>query len=227
MNMPLPISELQQEPQSGIFYRRVIQADIPRARLLLLHGVGGNETNLASLSSFIPEGIEILLVRSRLQIAAEGFAWFQVNFTNQGPVIVEEQAEISRQKLVEFVAALPQMPTVIAGFSQGGILSASVGLSAPHCVLGFGLFSGRILPELAPYIASEEALTSISAFVAHGRRDNKLPVLWAEKSDTWLSKLNVQHETHLYDMGHEIISEVVADFIFWLKSLLTTRQLSK
>lgn len=220
MNMPLPISELQQEPQSGLLYRRVIGAGTPRARLLLLHGVGGNESNLAGIAGFIPEGIEVLLVRSRLQIATDGFAWFQVNFTNEGPVIVEEQAESSRQKLIEFVTVLPQLPTVIAGFSQGGILSASVGLSAPHCVAGFGLLSGRILPELAPHIASSEALSSLSAFVAHGRADNKLPVSWAQKADAWLSQLNVRHETHLYNMAHEITAEEIEDFVQWLKPLL-------
>jgi phospholipase/carboxylesterase len=220
MNMPLPISELQQEPQSGLLYRRVIGTETPRARLLLLHGVGGNESNLAGIAGFIPEGIEVLLVRSRLQIATDGFAWFQVNFTNEGPVIVEEQAESSRQKLVEFVTVLPQLPTVIAGFSQGGILSASVGLSAPHCVAGFGLLSGRILPELAPHIASSEALSSLSAFVAHGHADNKLPVSWAQKADAWLSQLNVRHETHLYNMAHEITAEEIEDFVQWLKPLL-------
>lgn len=220
MNAPLAISDLQQEPESGLQYRRVLSADAPRARLLLLHGVGGNESNLAGLSSFIPHDVEVLLVRSRLQIAAEGFAWFQVNFTNEGPVINEEQAETSRQKLVELVAALPPLPTVIAGFSQGGILSASVGLSAPHCVQGFGLLSGRILPQLAPHIASAQALSSLSAFVAHGHSDNKLPVSWAQKADAWLTQLNVQHETHLYDMGHEISAEEVGDFVQWLKPVL-------
>ena len=220
MNAPLAISDLQQEPQSGLLYRRVINPLTPRARLVLLHGVGGNETNLAGLASLVPEEVEVLLVRSRLQIAVEGFAWFQVNFTNDGPIIVEEQADASRQKLVQFVTALPSLPTVIAGFSQGGILSASVGLSAPHCVAGFGVLSGRILPELAPRVASTQALSSLSAFIAHGHDDNKLPVSWAQKADAWLTRLNVKHETHLYDMGHEITSEEVDDFILWLKPLL-------
>lgn len=220
MSNPMTMPELQKEPQSGLLYRRLIQSTPPRARLLLLHGVGGNETNLIGLSSLIPDDVEVLLLRGRLQIAAEGYAWFQVNFTSTGPVINEEQAEASRQCLVKFTEALPELPTVIAGFSQGGILSSSVGLSAPHCVAGFGLLSGRILPELKPYIASLDALRSLSAFVAHGRDDNKLPVSWAEKADAWLTQLNVQHETHLYDMGHEITAEEVNDFVRWLKPVL-------
>lgn len=221
MSNPLAMPELQEEPQSGLLFRRLIGTTTPRARLLLLHGVGGNETNLAGLSNSIPDDVEVLLVRSRLQIAAEGFAWFQVSFASTGPVINEEQAEASRQCLVNFIEALPKLPTVIAGFSQGGILSSSVGLSAPHCVAGFGLLSGRILPELKPYIVSSQALRSLSAFVAHGRADNKLPVSWAEKADSWLTQLDVRHETHLYDMGHEITAEEVTDFVRWLESVLT------
>lgn len=62
----------------------------------------------------------------------------------------------SRLALIRFVKQMqatfgiaPQH-TVIAGFSQGGILSFSVALSAPERVAGFGVLSGRILPELEP-----------------------------------------------------------------------------
>jgi len=87
-------------------------------------------------------------------------------------------------------------------------------------VAGFDLLSGRILPELAPHIASTQALSSLSAFVAHGHADNKLPVTWAQKADAWLSLLNVRLETHLYDMAHEITAEEIEDFVQWLKPLL-------
>lgn len=220
MSNTFDVSELHQDPQSGLFYRRRISSSSPRARLLLLHGVGGNESNLVGLTSFMPEDVEVLLLRAPLQIAPEGFAWFQVSFTSLGPVINAEHAESSRKQLLQFIQSQPELPTVIAGFSQGGILSASVGLSAPHCVAGFGLLSGRILPELEPQIAAREALQSLSAFVAHGLEDGKLPVSWAHKADAWLTQLDVTHQTHLYDMGHEITAEEVSDFILWLKPLL-------
>jgi len=72
-----------------------------------------------------------------------------VNFTAAGPVIVETEAEQSRQTLLRFVEQLQSVysiaprKTVIAGFSQGGILSASVALSAPDLTAGFAVLSGR------------------------------------------------------------------------------------
>lgn len=220
MNATIVFSELQQEPHSGLQFRIGRGAEAPLARVLLLHGVGGNEDNLASLARHLPASVEVLLLRAPLPLGAQGFAWFQVSFTANGPVIRAEQAEDSRLRLLRLLDALPPLPTVIAGFSQGGILSASVGLSAPEKVAGFGLLSGRILPELESHIAPVEALRSLSAFVGHGRRDDKLPAKWAELAEAWLQRLGVSHQTRFYEMGHEIIGEEVADFIQWLRPTL-------
>lgn len=217
MNHENTFSALQQEPQSGLRYRRHDGVVAPRARLLLLHGVGGNESNLAGLASYLPADLEVLLLQGPLQLAAQGFAWFQVNFTSNGPSINAGQAESSRERLLQFIRTLPELPTVIAGFSQGGIMSASVGLSAPGLVAGFGLLSGRILPELEPKIAPAEELRSLTAFVAHGRHDDKLPLFWAERATALLQRLEVPHRTRIYEMAHELSAEEVRDFVEWLQ----------
>ena len=213
-------SSLQTEPNSGLLFRKSSESGEPRARLLLLHGVGGNESNLASLASYLPSNLEVLLLQAPLKIAPQAFAWFQVNFTSEGPRIDPEQADASRRLLLTFLDALPPLPTIIAGFSQGGILSASVGLSAPDKVKGFGLLSGRILPELESDIAPAHALTALSAFVAHGRHDNKLPQYWAARAEALLDRLGISYEMHLYDMGHEILDEEITDFAHWLSRTL-------
>ena len=213
-------SSLQVEPHSGLLFRKSSESDEPRARLLLLHGVGGNESNLASFASYLPSNLEVLLLQAPLQIAPQGFAWFQVSFTSEGPRIDPVQADASRRRLLTFLDALPPLPTIIAGFSQGGILSASVGLSAPQKVKGFGLLSGRILPELESDIAPANALATLSAFVAHGRHDTKLPQYWADRADALLTRLGVSHETRLYDMDHEIVAEEITDFAHWLSKTL-------
>ena len=82
----LTFSELEREPASGLLFRKACNTPNPKARLLLLHGVGSNETNLASIAASLPEGIEVLLLRGPLQIGPQGFAWYQVNFTSNGPL---------------------------------------------------------------------------------------------------------------------------------------------
>ncbi|MGY4494486.1 alpha/beta hydrolase [Pseudomonas sp. TE3610] len=216
----ISFSDPAREPESGIFFRKACNTTAPKGRLLLLHGVGSNEANLAALAEALPEDLEVLLLRGPLQVGPQGFAWYQVTFTGNGPSFNEEQAEASRLLLQRFIQALPPLPTVIAGFSQGGIMSSSVGVTEPELVKGFALLSGRMLREIAPKIAPPVRLEHVNAFIAHGHRDNVLPVEWAQEADAWLERIGVKHETHLYNMGHEIIGEEMADFAQWLDTTL-------
>lgn len=209
-------SDPAREPGTGLIFRKACTASAPKGRLILLHGVGSNEANLASLAASLPEELEVILLRGPLQLSPQGFAWFQVTFTNDGPSYNEVQAETSRQLLLRFIDALPALPTVIAGFSQGGIMSASVALTEPERVAGFAILSGRMLRELAPIIAEPYRRTHLRAFIAHGHDDNVLPERWAKEADAWLSTLGVAHETHYYNMGHEIVAPELADFSQWL-----------
>ncbi|MDO8252268.1 MAG: alpha/beta hydrolase-fold protein [Rhodoferax sp.] len=163
-----------------------------------------------------------MLPRGPLEYAPGQFGWFRVAFTASGPSIVAAEAEQSRQAVIRFIGQLQAaygvdaQKTVIAGFSQGGIVSASVALSAPERVGGFAVLSGRILPELESHIASKERLSTLRGFIAHGEFDSKLPVMWAQRSDSLLAELGVAHETRLYAIGHEISAAVKSDFLHWL-----------
>ncbi len=216
---------LRQDAGSGIAFR-ALGPEAPEALVVLLHGVGGHELNLEGLAAASDPKVLNLLVRGPLALGPESYCWFQVNFTAQGPVIDAPQAENGRLRLAAFIENLqretgigPQR-TVVAGFSQGGIMSAGLALTRPDLVAGFGLLSGRILPEIAPKIASQDALASLSGFVSHGLRDNVLPVTWAERSDAWLNELGVAVRTRRYPAGHEITGDMVLDFQGWLNQTL-------
>lgn len=213
-------SDLQQDPLSTLQYRLSPATGPMRGRLLLLHGVGSNERGMVALGEHMPADLEVLAVQGPLAIGPQAYAWFNVQFGAQGPVIDAGQADASRRQLMALIESLASAPTVIAGFSQGGIMSAGVGLTAPQLVKGFGLLSGRILPEIAEHVAGPGALSNLKAFVAHGIHDNKLPVSWAEKADQWLNELGVRHELKLYPIGHELSGAVVADFVEWLDALI-------
>lgn len=216
-------SEAVTEPLSGLVFRKSCNSPCPKARLLLLHGVGGNENNLTSLAASLPEDLEILALRGPLQVGPQGFAWYQVNFTSDGPSLNYEQAQSSRRLLKQFIEALAPLPTVVAGFSQGAVMSSSLGLTEPELLTGFAMLSGRILREIAAQIASADRLETVLGFIAHGHRDSVLPIDWAKDADACLDSIGVQHETHFYDMAHEITPQELADFSRWLS---TTLQLS-
>ena len=194
--------------------------------LVLAHGVGGNESNLAALAAQAPADTAVLLPRAPLTVAPGQYAWFPVAFTAQGPQPDLEAAEASRVRLADFIAAMQTRlavapsSTVVAGFSQGGIMSASVALTCPQLVGGFGVLAGRILPELEPRIAPPHALAPLRAFIGHGRHDTKLPVDWAHRSTAWLTRLGVEHEARLYDGDHGVPPAMASDFIAWFDRVL-------
>ena len=194
-----------------------------RKCVVLLHGVGGNELNLIDLATGIDQDTLVVLPRGPITIAANQFAWFRVAFTADGPNIVEAEAEDSRRRLIHFVEqvqlayGIQPENTVIAGFSQGGIMSASVALSAPDRVKGFAVLSGRILPELEPHLATRERLAHLRAFIGHGEHDRTLPVVWSQRADQWLADLGVAHVTRHYPIGHEISAAMHAEFLEWLQ----------
>lgn len=221
------LSSLQQSADFALAFRiRQPQPAQPKALLVLLHGVGGSESNLGDLAAGVDPDTLVLLPRGPLTLGPGQFAWFRVAFTASGPRIEAQEAEQSRLALIHFVAQLqaahgiaPQQ-TVIAGFSQGGILSASVALTAPESVAGFGILSGRILPELEPHLAEPARLTALRAFIGHGEFDNKLPVLWAQRSEALLSQLGVAHSSRRYPIDHGISAAMQADFLQWLSGVL-------
>jgi phospholipase/carboxylesterase len=206
------------------FVAKPAQSTKPKSLVVLLHGVGGSETHLVDFADALGPDILAIMPRGPLTLGAGQYAWFRVNFTSTGPVINAMEAEQSRQTLLKFVQQLQSAygiapeKTVIAGFSQGGILSASVGLSAPALVAGFGILSGRILPELAPHIADKTHLKQLRAFIGHGQFDNKLPVEWAQRAEQLLTDLGVAHTARRYPMGHEISVAIHADFVDWTHS---------
>jgi phospholipase/carboxylesterase len=210
-----------------MFLTKQPQPANPKALVLLLHGVGGCETNLAEFAAAMDPETLVVMPRGPITLGAGQYGWFRVNFTAAGPVIALTEAEQSRQTLIRFVAQLQQSygiapeKTVIAGFSQGGILSASVALSAPRLVAGFGVLSGRILPELKPHIADKAQLANLRAFIGHGEYDSKLPVMWAQRSDQLLSDLGVAHLTRLYPIDHGISANMQADFLSWLQTIIS------
>jgi phospholipase/carboxylesterase len=209
------------EDASPLAYRLSKPSGDARRLLVLCHGVGGNETNLAPLAANAPRDTAVVLARAPLTLGPGQYAWFPVAFGPQGPRPDFAAAESSRERLAAFVEhmqstlGIAPTRTVIAGFSQGGIMSASVALTRPERVAGFAVLAGRILPELEPRIAPADALRHLRGFIGHGRDDSKLPVDWAHRADAWLTRLGVEHETHLYPGDHGIAPAMQADVLAW------------
>ncbi|HAT33547.1 MAG TPA: phospholipase [Janthinobacterium sp.] len=216
------LDETLLEPVSGLRYRmRAARGGLGKAPcLIFLHGVGANETGFIELARQTDPRLTVILARAPLEFGPMQFGWFQVAFTATGPVINAAHAEQARHKLLAFIDQLPQIHEIdpgrvwIAGFSQGGIMSASVGLTAPDKVAGFAILSGRVLPEVLPAVRPEMVKTE--AFISHGTQDQKLGIHFAHHAKQVSTDFGVSLTYREYAAGHVLQPAMVRDFQQWL-----------
>lgn len=192
--------------------------------LLLLHGVGGNEQNLFSFANDLPENCLVVSARGPLTLGPESYAWFQVNFSTGGPQINEQQAEDARVTILDFIESLKNeldfddKQVYLMGFSQGGIMSYSVALTAPEKIKGIAVMSARLLPEVKPLIADEKRLEKLQIFISHGKQDAVLQFPFATDAVAYLQTKGLNPEFHQYDEGHTINKQMFDDVNLWLKT---------
>lgn len=190
--------------------------------LILLHGHGSNEQDLFSLREEIPDNWIVAAVRGPYKLAENSYRWYDVKMANGKIVINISEEELSKNKLLKLIDGLTQrykvdsQRIIVAGFSQGANMAQSLGLSQPDMVTGFGVFSGRYVEELTPYISGSIKRTHSKAFIAHGSGDSMLPRTYSEDNIRKLKDLGIQI-TYCEDTnGHSISVKQWGEFSKWL-----------
>ncbi|MDB5279030.1 MAG: esterase [Ferruginibacter sp.] len=188
--------------------------------IILLHGVGSNEADLFSLADQLPDDFLIICPRGQYTLGAGRYAWYNVDFSTGKPVFDTTQEASSRELIKQVVAQVKQQYKVdevyLGGFSQGGIMSYSVGLTNPKDIKGIIALSGRLLVEIRSSIRKNDELQQLKVFIAHGVQDNTLPVQYAREAKSYLENLGIQSSYHEYNMGHQVNGAVIKDLNDWL-----------
>jgi phospholipase/carboxylesterase len=190
--------------------------------LLLMHGVGSNEQDMFSLADHLPNNFLIIAARGPLTIGPNSFAWFEVSFSTGFPVINSAQTENSRITIIQFIESLKtqyrfnEKEIYIGGFSQGGIMSYSVGLTRPDLIKGIAVMSGRLLQEVRPQIASPGELKSLRVFISHGISDNVLSIEYAREANAYLKTINITPTYKEFEAGHTVNNEMLSGLVNWL-----------
>ncbi|MCX6350801.1 MAG: esterase [Bacteroidetes bacterium] len=191
--------------------------------LILLHGVGSNEEDLFSFANQLPDKYLIISARAPISLGGNSFAWYQVDFSTGKPVFNFQQEEESRTILIKFISQIKEKYSVnsneiyLCGFSQGAIMSYSIGLTRPDLVKGIAVMSGRLLEEIKPLMASKDKLQSLKVFISHGTNDNTLPIQYARDANVFLKTVNINPTYKEYQEEHTISNAMLADLINWLK----------
>jgi len=227
MNTLLKSSYLKgEETLLHYIYREPRTASANPPLLLLLHGVGSNEKDLFAMADHLPENFLVVSARAPYTQSPDSYAWYDVDFSTGKPVIHKEKAEKSRMILIQFISQLKEQLNFdstriyVCGFSQGGIMAYSLGLTRPDRIKGIAVMSGRLLEEVKPMIQPSPELKNLKVFIAHGTSDPVLGVHYAREAASYLKALGLNPNLkEYYQEGHHINDVMLGDLRAWLDSL--------
>jgi phospholipase/carboxylesterase len=203
----------------------------PEAAVIWLHGLGADG---ADFEAIVPElglgakpavrfvfphaPVRPVTINNGMRMRA----WYDIFQFGGGP---EDEAGVrASQTLVENLigkqAPIPPRRIVVAGFSQGGAIALQTALRFSERLAGV-LALSTYLP-IAATLEKErsEANRDLPIFMAHGTRDDIIPLRRAEASKDFLVKCGYPVEWKTYPMPHSVCVEEVADIARLLARIL-------
>lgn len=153
-------------------------------------------------------------------------AWFDILSMAGGTRDVNADTVLASVELVrglirkENERGIPTERVVLAGFSQGGAMTYTVGLTYPETLGGMMVLSGYIPTPTWVEQNAHEANRHTPIFAAHGSYDDVLPIALGEAARDLAQKLNERVEWHSWPMPHTLCLEEVLAMGEWLTSRL-------
>ena len=197
--------------------------------IILLHGYGGDGKDISVLSlnwkRHLPNTVFICPNgHEKCFINPTGYQWFDL--TNDDPKYILEQSIKAEKKLSQFIGEVKKKYNLendkicLSGFSQGCMMSISLGLTSDkeyNCIVGF---SGKII-DLEDLKLRKKVATK--TLLIHGDSDQVVtPSSLLEAKDFFIRN-NIEIETHLIkNCDHHIsieASSIALNFI--LKKIST------
>lgn len=194
-----------------------IDSDSTSPVLLLLHGYGSNEHDLAGLVPMLPRGVEWASLRGPMDMGGGAAAWFPL-----GPDGRTDQTSIeaAAAALWEWVDAhIPSgAPVLPLGFSQGGLMALQMLRTRPERVAATVVLGGFLTAVDYP---TDDALRASRppVFWGRGTADTAIWPFMIERMSAWLPGHSTLTERVYADLGHAVNEVEMADVREFLAGL--------
>lgn len=184
--------------------------------IFVLHGMGGNETNLPPVLAAFESTHLIISVRGPLS-HGNGFAYFYPKSYGNPDRATFDPAVTTLTAF--FAEALKQYPIdperlFIAGFSQGAIMGMTLSLVADLPIKGVIAMSGYI-----PSFIKEAAPASVKTayFITQGEHDPIFGVTVGRETEAFLQPRSADVTYQEHPIGHEVSHAIMANLTEWLR----------
>ena len=174
--------------------------------LILLHGWTGDENVMWVFTRHFPKNYWILAPRALYPAGQNGYSWSQSISGIQ--TTVSELREAAKAVLAMVAAWQPTPPIDCAsfsfmGFSQGAALAYTLALLHPDQINRLAGLAG-FLPIGIEQAVSSRPLKGKRLFVAHGTRDDRVPIEKARQAVRSLEQAGATVDYCEADVGHKL-----------------------
>ena len=205
----------------------------PSHSVIWLHGLGADGNDFVPIArelSLPPLGIRFVFPHAPMRPVTinGGFvmrAWYDI--AQQDVRLKEDEQGLRQsQQLIEQLIAtqatrgVPLSRIVIAGFSQGGVISLQTGLRQRERLAGIMSLSAYLPLSSAIEKERNAASNDVPIFLGHGIADNIVPLPLGIASRDRLLKLGYDVDWHQYPMAHSVCPEELEDISAWLTRVL-------
>ncbi|MFT3754659.1 MAG: carboxylesterase [Pseudoxanthomonas sp.] len=211
-------------------------APSPEWTVLWLHGLGADGSDFAPIvPELVPRdwpAIRFVFPHAPVRpVTINGGmrmrAWYDItslDFSNRADAtgIAESVQQVEALIAREHERGIPPQRLLLAGFSQGGAVTLSLGARRESPLAG--------LIALSTYLPQAETLPGIATaaskkqpiFMAHGLGDPVIPLLYAKNSCDALQQAGYNVDWHSYPMAHQVCGPEIHELGQWMAARFNT-----
>jgi phospholipase/carboxylesterase/glyoxalase family protein len=203
-------------PDLGFVHRYVPARRADAPTLLLLHGTGGDETDLLPLGEVLAPGAGLLSPRG--QVREHGMPRFFRRLTEG--VFDLDDLRFRTHELASFVAAaaygFDPRRVIAVGYSNGANIAASLLLTHPGVLSGAVLFHAQVPlePQEAP------TLSGVPVFLTGGRADPLVRPAETERLAVLLREAGADVTLRWQPNGHTLSPQELDEARRWLATAI-------
>lgn len=182
--------------------------------VILLHGYGSDGNDLISLAPYLQDVLpDALFIAPNAPHACDmnpsGYQWFPLAMDRE--ISRLERIETTRPVIKSFLedvwaqTGLSANDTILAGFSQGAMISLDSGLRCPDQLKGIISFSGGIVE---PDTIGQSMVTKPPVCLVHGDSDEVVPLAMSVRGEQVLKAAGVDARLFISpNTGHSIAAD--------------------
>lgn len=211
MNSP----PLKGETKGGLTYLSRAVDGKSSASIVMLHGLGGNESSMWALENAVPKDAFIITPRALFPLTTESYSWTPPRSSGWASLEDFHPSVKAVEKMLEGLEHESQFDRnrlVLMGFSQGAALAFAIAAQSELKPVAMIVASGFI-PQ-----GDLTGLRDISIFWGHGSHDEWIPIERAKREAEHLADMGLRVNFCETDVGHKLGLECLEGLRKWLKT---------